>query len=446
MMIKTPFGAKFRYYISSILSPNANRGSFMSKQYAPIAYIVEVFPSLTQTFVYREVMALRERGLPIHTFSIWPSDLANLSTEAVPLIEETFYVFPLSWLSLILVHLRYLLSRPLRYLGTLAFVLAQPGEPMRNRWRSLRHFVYGMLAIRKIERLKILHLHAHFGWSASSIALIANRLLGIPFSLTLHAHGIYINRLLLKAKIQYSRFTVTISEYNRQFLKKLFPGNSLEDKIHVIHCGLDPDVFTPSTTPSRGDDEFTIVAIGQLEPRKGFHVLIEACHHLARRGVSFRCHILGEGGERRRLEALIDRYNLNEQVLLPGRVYQEELHEIITQANVSVLPCVKAKSGELDGIPVVLMETMAMQIPTVSTTVSGIPELIDHEHSGLLVPPDDAVALANAIERLKDDRELQQQLGKMGREIVVNEFNIYRSAEQMALLFEKSFQLTRKEG
>jgi colanic acid/amylovoran biosynthesis glycosyltransferase len=417
----------------------------MSKQSISIAYITELFPSLTQTFVYREVLALRERGVPIHTFSVWPSDPADLSAEAVPLIGETFYIFPIFWFSLILVHLKYLFSRPLLYLGTLAFVLTRPGEPLRNRWRSLLHFLYGVLAIREIERLKIQHIHAHFGWSASSIALIASRLLNIPFSLTLHAHGIYVNRLLLGAKIRYSRFVVTISEYNRQFLKKLFPEMDLEDKIHIIHCGLDPDVFVPSSEPSHGDDELTIVGVGNLAPRKGFHVLIEACHHLAERGVPFRCHILGEGEERARLEALIDRYNLHGRVLLPGRVYQEGLRQILKQADVSVLPCVKRESGELDGIPVALMETMAMQIPTVSTNISGVPELIDHERNGLLTSPGDAVALADALQRLRDYPELRQQLGRAGRETVVNDFNIYRSAEQMCMLFEQVFCLPRNE-
>jgi len=416
----------------------------MPKQPAAIAYITEIFPSLTQTFVYREVLALRERGIPIHTFSIWSSNPANLSTEAVPLVGETFYIFPFSWLALLFVHLRYLFSRPLRYLGTLIFILTQPGEPVRNRWRSLRHFLYGMLAIREMERLKIRHVHAHSGWSGSSIALIAHRLLGVSFSLTLHAQGIYLARLLLKAKVQSAQCVVTISEYNRQFLLKLFPEVDLENKMHVVHCGLDPDVFTPSLESLPSNGELTIVGIGQLSPRKGFHVLIEACHHLVERGIPFYCYILGEGGERAHLEALIDRYNLHGHVVLLGRVYQEELRRILNQADISVLPCVWDKSGELDGIPVALMETMAMQIPTVSTNISGIPELINHERNGLLTSPGDAEGLADVLQRLKNDSELRRRLGQAGRETVINEFNIYKSVEQMRVLFEQVILSTGK--
>jgi glycosyltransferase involved in cell wall biosynthesis len=410
----------------------------MSNQATPIAYFAEIFPSLTQTFVYREVMALRDRGVPIHTFSIWPSDPDKLSEEAVPLIQETFYIFPITWLSLIRIHLRYFFGRPLRYLKTLAFVLTQPGEPLRNRWRSLRHFTYGIVAIHEMERLRIQHVHAHFGSSASSIALIAHRLLGVPFSQTLHAHGIFLDRLLLKAKLQNARFVVTISEFNRQFLQKLFPEDGLVTKIRIVHCGIDPDVFVPSSDSSRSSGELIILGIGRLDPRKGFHILIEACHYLAQRGIPFRCHILGEGGERSRLEALIDGYDLHACVSLPGFAHQDDVRTALAQADVFVLPCVRDKSGELDGIPVALMEAMAMQVPTVSTTVSGIPELIQHERSGVLVPPHDATRLADALQFLKEDPEWRQQLGRAGRETVINEFNIYRSAEQMADLFEQA--------
>jgi glycosyltransferase involved in cell wall biosynthesis len=325
----------------------------------------------------------------------------------------------------------------MKYISALILVLSQPGESLRNRWRSLGHFIYGIVAVVEMQRLGIEHVHAHFGGSASSIALIASRLLSISFSLTLHAHGIFLTPLLLEAKVRYSNFVVTISDYNRQYLKRLFPDYSLENKIHVIHCGLDPDIFTPSLNRVRENDRFTIVAVGQLDPRKGFHVLVNACHHLEKQGISFRCRIIGEGGERKRLEALIHRYNLNEHVLLPGKAYQEELREILNRADVSVLPCVRDKSGELDGIPVALMETMAMQIATVSTEISGIPELIDHGQNGLLVPPDDPVALADALKHLKVNPELRKRLGKAARESVVNEFNIFKSAEMMADLFEQ---------
>jgi colanic acid/amylovoran biosynthesis glycosyltransferase len=414
-----------------------NKKIKMSRPSSSIAYLNQVFPDLTQTFVYREVLALRAREIPVRTFSVWRPDPDNLSTETTPLRDETFYIFPLSWFSLIRAHLKYLTSRTLRYLKTLAFMLTRPGEPLRNRWRSLLHFVYGIVVIREMERLKIQHIHVHFAWSASSIALIAQHLLGIPFSISLHSKEIYSDRLLLADKVHDSKFIVTISEYNQRFLNKLFPEENLDDKIHIVHCGLDPDIFNPSPKPQPNDAEFAIMGVAQLAPRKGFHVLIEACFHLASRGMPFRCHIFGEGEERSHLETLIEQYNLGEQVLMPGRIHQEELRQLLNQADVFTLPCIRDKSGDQDGIPVALMEAMAMELAVVSTSISGIPELIEDGQNGLLTNPGDASALADALHLLKNDPELRLRLGKAGRVTVAKEFNIHRTAEQMATLFEK---------
>ena len=402
-----------------------------------IAYLNQVFPDLTQTFVYREMLALRAKDIPVSPFSVWRPDAVNLSAETTTLRDETFYIFPLSWFSLIRSHLKYITKRTLRYLKTLVFMLSRPGESLCNRWRTLLHFIYGMGAIREMERLKINHIHVHFAWSASSIALIAKHLLGIPFSLTLHSKEIYSDRLLLAEKVREAKFIVTISEYNKRFLHKLFPEDDLDDKIHIVHCGLDPHIFYASPQTRQKDAEFAIVGVAQLVPRKGFHVLIEACFHLASRGMPFLCHIFGEGEERSRLEALIEQYNLGKQVLMPGRIHQEELRRLLNQADVFALPCIRDESGDQDGIPVVLMEAMAMELPVVSTRISGIPELIEQGRNGLLTDPDDAMAMADALQLLNNDPALRLRLGKAGRETVVKEFNILHTSEQMAMLFAK---------
>jgi glycosyltransferase involved in cell wall biosynthesis len=404
----------------------------------PIGYFTQVYPDLTQTFVYREVLALREQNVNVRTFSVWRPEVDDLPPEARPLMDETFYVFPLPWISTLLAHLCYLFSRPLRYFGALVFVLTRPGESLKNRIRSLIHFVYGMLVVREMDRAQIQHIHVHFAWSASSIALIAHRILGTPFSMTLHSNEIYFDRLLLQAKLQDARFVVTISTYNRRLIEQLWPN--AKQKTHVVHCGLDPDLFSPAAgpqvetlSPSR-NGEFTMVGVGQLAPRKGFHILIEACRQLVDQHVAFRCHIFGEGPERGRLEALVEQYALGDKVKLPGRIHQQELRQILNQADVFVLPCIKDKSGDQDGIPVVLMEAMAMELATVSTRISGIPELIEHKVNGMLAPPDDADALAEILQGLARDPGERTRLGKAGRETVVNEFNIHRSAQKMATL------------
>jgi glycosyltransferase involved in cell wall biosynthesis len=177
-----------------------------------------------------------------------------------------------------------------------------------------------------------------------------------------------------------------------------------------------------------------MIAVGQLAPRKGFHVLIEACHRLANQGTPFRCQIFGEGPERERLETLIEQYALGDKVQVPGRIHQQELRQLLGQADAFVLPCVKDKSGDQDGIPVVLMEAMAMELPTVSTRISGIPELIEHDVNGMLAPPDDARALAEILQSLAKDPDKRARLGTAGRDTVSHQFNIHRSAQEMAIL------------
>jgi glycosyltransferase involved in cell wall biosynthesis len=424
--------------------------SIRNRQGVPsIAYFTQMYPGLTQTFIYREVLALRARQVPVTTYSVWPPETDDLPPEVRPLVDETFYIFPMDWVALLLAHLWCLFSRPLRYLGTLTFVLTRPGTSLRNRWRTLLHFCYGIPVLRDMERQGIQHIHVHFAWSASSIALIAHRILDIPFSLTLHSNEIYFDRLLLKYKLEAAHFVVTISEFNRRLLEELWPESGIADKVHVIHCGLDPDLFqaardtaTPGGTRTgveesdSKNDEIQIVGVGQLAPRKGFHVLIEACGLLSQRNVPYRCHIFGEGPERDRLEALQDQYGLHKQIQMPGRIYQQDLRRFLAQSDIFCLPCVQDKSGDLDGIPVVLMEAMAMELATVSTRVSGIPELIQHEQNGLLADPDDVQALADILQELASDPQRRTRLAQAGRATVIQDFNIHHSAEQMAALFE----------
>lgn len=403
-----------------------------------IVYILATFPALTQTFVYREVLALREQGLNIQAISIHRPPKSELSTEAKPLVAETFYIFPFSKFSLLWVNLTYLLKRPVRYLRTLAFVLTRSAEPLQSRWRTLRHFLYGMFAVREIDRLRPNYIHAHFGWSASTIALIANRILDIPYSVTLHSFydkKAHPRHLLVEDKVRLARFVATISEYHRQILIDLLANeNGIAEKIYVIHQGLNPDIFVPTVVSDKQEQTFNIIGVGQLIACKGFQVLVEACHHLHNRNIPFRCHILGQGEEHEYLKNLVHQHQLSEQMFLPGRVYQEELRQLLSQADVFVLPCIRDKAGRQDGLPVALMEAMSMQLPVISTYIAGIPELITHECSGLLTTPGDAIALANELQRLFNNPELRRQLGQAGRAKVIKDFDVRQCTHQLAQL------------
>lgn len=408
----------------------------MAQECCPtIAYMAQTFPALTQTFVYREVFALQERGFEVVTCAIWRPNENKLSQESRHLVEESLYVFPVSWLKFFAAHLYMFFARPVKYLGTLLHILTHREESRKNKLRSLYHFFEAVYLAPGLKRRRVQHIHAHFTINAATIAWVLSRLLGITFSFT--AHNIFfIDRVLLEEKAREARFIVAISAFTRQFLLRLVPDTGLADKIHIVHCGLSLKAFAPPA--SKPENEVPVLLfVAQLAERKGAPFLVEACRILEERGMSFHCIIVGGGEvEKAQLERLVARYGLQKHVSLTGALPQEEVRTHFERADVFVLPCITAQNGDMDGIPVALMEAMAMEVPTVSTYVSGIPELIEHGASGLLVQEKDAVALADALQQLLEDEQLRPDLGRAGRRKIVREFDLYKNVALLADLFE----------
>jgi colanic acid/amylovoran biosynthesis glycosyltransferase len=408
------------------------------KSQRSIAYISQVFPALTESFIYREVFALQERGFRIVTFAIWEPNKTKLSLESRHLVDSCFYVFPISWLAFLKAHLRFLFTRPIKYVGTLLFVLTRKGESVRHRCRTFFHFCEAVYMAKEVEIQVVDHVHAHFAINAATIALVISRLLGISFSFTAH-NSFFIDRVILREKVRGARFISVISEFSRQFLVNLVPGENADEKMHIVRCGLSPADFAPPDCKPTNEVP-VLLFVAQLVERKGAPFLVEACRILAGRGAAFRCIIVGDGPQKPLVEKLVEQYDLQAAFELPGAVFQEHLKAYLIRADVFVLPCITTSSGDMDGIPVSLMEAMAMEIATVSTYVSGIPELIEDGESGLLVREQDPEALADALQRLLGDEELRTRLGKNGRRKVVEEFNIHKSAADLAEIFERYLQ------
>jgi len=308
---------------------------------------------------------------------------------------------------------------------------------LRNRFRSFYHFLEAVYVAREMEKRGISHIHTHFAAGAASVAMIVHRLTGIPFSFTAHAFDLYKDPILLVEKIRSAEIIATISEYNKTYMKKLVPEID-GAKIHVIHCGIDMEVFTP--VPRESDGAIRILSVGRLEEKKGHRYLIEACSILKQRAVDFRCMIVGEGVERDALQALIDAYGLQDSVVLKGAVFQEEIRAFYEDTDIFALACVSAGNADIDGIPVVLMEAMAMEIPAISTNISGIPELIEDGGNGMLVPQRDADALAEAIHRLIQDESLRETIRRNGRITVERAFDLRSEGAKLMDLFRESMK------
>jgi colanic acid/amylovoran biosynthesis glycosyltransferase len=259
-----------------------------------------------------------------------------------------------------------------------------------------------------------------------------HRLTGIPFSFTVHAHDLYVDQHMLEQKVRAAAFVVAISEYNKQFIVR-HCGEDVHDKIEVVHCGVDTRLFQPRQQDS-GSGPFTIVCVGSLEEKKGQTYLVEACRLLKQRGLDFVCHLVGDGQSRAALEQQIQQAGLSGLVRLEGGQPRDQVVRMLRGADVVALPSIITKTGKMEGIPVSLMEPLACEVPVVSTRISGIPELVEDGVTGLLVPPQDPAALADALDRLARDSELGRRMGRAGRAKVLREFDLADNTAKLAQL------------
>jgi colanic acid/amylovoran biosynthesis glycosyltransferase len=285
------------------------------------------------------------------------------------------------------------------------------------------------------------HMHSHFITGATSINMFLSELIGVPFSFTMHASMIWIDPIALRSKLERCKFCISISEYNKEYICKTY-GEQWRDKINIVHCGIPLGELNPGMeVRSTADGRITVLAVGQLMIRKGLHVLIEAARILRDRNMDIEWVVVGEGPERARLEGMIDEYGLHDQVKLVGAKPHEAIPGFLADAHMFSLPCVIGKDNTRDGIPVALMEAMAWGLPVVSTSIVGLPELIDSGENGVLVEPDDPEALAAAVAELAASAETRLRIGKAAIRKIEQDFNSVRSARQLADLFEASIDV-----
>jgi glycosyltransferase involved in cell wall biosynthesis len=390
---------------------------------APFVYLFERFPSFGQTFCYREVAELYRQGVAVPIFSI-----RNPKDEPVQ-----------DWDARIVQRVHYLPEemellddvRRASKKGKLApeIVAALDGWGRRTDFLRLYQAVYVGL---RLQEAGISHVHAHFAGMAARTAFWIGKFFPITFSFTAHANDIFAPRnfeIGLDKLVGAARVVVTETDYAEKFLRERFPEYA--DRIHRVYNGLNLAEFRRATFSS---DPPSIVAIGRVIVKKGFANLIRACALLVEREKSFRCEIVGEGPLENQLRAQIEQLRLQEFVQLPGPKPQHELRARLANASVFVLPSVPEPEGGMDNLPTVIMEAMATGLPVVSTRVGGIPEMVIDNQTGFLVQPEDAVALAGAIEKVTNDRSLGQTLGRAGYEHAQKLFSIEKNVRELCAL------------
>lgn len=392
-----------------------------------LIYIIGTYPGLTTTFIDREIRSLRKRGVNLLVVSI-RKPWGPISAEQMDLQRDVKYLLPISLLTLIWGHLRSVLLQPVVYFGTLGYLITRPHPTLKSRFMTILHFGEGVYAAHLVRHRSWDQIHAHFVDRAATVALTVGRMLDLPYSLTAHAGDIYVDPVLLPEKLSEAKFVVTCTGYNKTYLTQFGEG-LFNHKLKRIYHGLELSSYQRKISPPR--DKRIILSVGQLKERKGYSYLLQACRTLVDQGFDFECHIVGEGHLRKSLESHITQLSLEDIVKLCGSLPHQEVIEKYQQASIFVLPAILGANGDRDGVPNVILEAMAMELPVVSTQHSGIPEAVQDCISGLLVPPADEIALAQALEKLLNDSDLRNNFGRSGRKTVMAQFNVEQNVKQL---------------
>lgn len=390
-----------------------------------ILYVASILPKRSETFVYREVLALRAAGWNVRVASVHPPERNLGEPELDALADEAIPVYGTGLPRLFLDWFCEVLTRPVRTVSTFWRAHRDAWGPDGAKGLGIGKVfvqtVAGVALARRIRPLGIAHLHAHMAHVPTTIAMYAAHQLGVRFSFTGHAADLFRDRSLLTRKLEAAAFVCCISEWHREFYRGI--AARPDEDYPVVRCGVDTTEFAVRELPADDPKPPLVLGVGRLVPKKGFDLLLDALGALKSAGVPFRAIIGGDGPEQGALTEQRKRLGLEEFVDLPGALTNRRVRELLRETAVFVLPCRVDASGDRDGIPVVLMEAMACGVPVVSGDLPAIRELVEDGVTGRLVPPGDAERVRSVLADLLGSATLRLELGHRGRARVEQEFS-----------------------
>lgn len=393
---------------------------------APVAYVMSRFPKLTETFILFELLAVERMGQRVELYPLLRQREPVSHPEATALIPRAHYA-PFLSRAILGSQVWALRHRPRAYLGALAALVRGTLGSANYLLGGLAIFPKVVHMARSMETRGVRHVHCHFSNHPAAAGFIIHRLTGIPYSFVAHGSDLHVDRHMLDRKVAEAAFTVAISRDNLEEIVAEC-GEWARERVEVIHCGVDTAALRPNDRPRAAVRPFTILCIGTLHEVKGQAVLVEACRILRDAGLDVRCRFIGDGPDESTLRDSIAAAGLADRVTLDGRRTRAEVIEALREADLVAAPSVHASDGKREGIPVVLMEAMSCGLPVVASRLSGIPELVDDGVDGLLVPPGEASALADAIRRIADDPGLADRLGGAARRKILRDFDLATNA------------------
>lgn len=404
-----------------------------------LGYILKGYPRISETFISNEILLLEELGYRLHLFPMrHPRE--SFTHDSVKRIRAEVSYLPTDlntgFHKLLYPNLFLAAKKPETYLEALK--LAGKRFSRTGKLATFKHLFQAGYMVNNwlMPRSHIGHLHGHFAHSPTSVTMFAAKLSGLPFSFTAHAKDIYTsNREQLREKINKAEFVVTCTQHNVEYLQEL--AGTTSTPIHRIYHGIDLQLFTSKGASLAPMPPYKLLTVARITEKKGLPNIYRALKLLKERGLDFQHTLIGDGDDRDDILSLIQDLNLGQCCHWLGTQTHNEVLQQFRTSDLFILGCQIAKNGDRDGIPNVLVESLAMGVPAVSTTVSAIPELLINGSTGLTVDPLDVEAMANAIEKILTDHALREEIITKGQQYVAENFNNKQWVVQLADLFQK---------
>jgi colanic acid/amylovoran biosynthesis glycosyltransferase len=408
-------------------------GDVAERTHPRLAYLLSIYPATSHTFFLNEIVELRRLGFTIDVASINKPAQVHSELEASAL-ASTYYLKATEPATILLVLLKVLFTRPRVVLRGLRASLQLDGWNLPASCYALFYLVEALLLGDWLRRRGHTHLHIHFGGPVATVGMLTSMAWQFPYSLMIHGPEEFydVDKFYLRRKVERAQFVLCISDYCRSQVMKVCDPKHWA-KLHVVRLGVDHRVFVPDPAMER-IGAIEIVCVGRMVPAKGHLILLRAFAELLRCGYNLRLRLIGDGDERSRLESFVRSENINASVIFEGSLSHEVTRQRLARADIFVL------ASFAEGLPVALMEAMAMEIPCVSTFVAGIPELIRDGVEGLLVPPSSEQALFTAMERMVCDADLRCNLAHAGRRRVLELYDLQQNVRMLAGTLQESLK------
>lgn len=414
-----------------------------------LAYILKGYPRISETFISNEILLLERLGFTMRLFSM-RRPREDFSHASVKEIKARVDYLPtellVDFFRLLRPNIFLAAKKPKQFRETLG--IAAQGLSKGKEPATLKHLLQaGYLTNNHLENdPSIAQLHGHFAHSPTSVTMFASLLSGIPFSFTAHAKDIYTSdKEKLRRKIARARFVVTCTRHNKEYLDAL-AGDSptpISTPIYCIYHGIDTALFQQSEVSAATHTPFKILTVARMTAKKGLATIYQALAGLHQKGIRFEHTLIGDGDDREKILALITELGLKEHCRWIGTRTHEEVLLHFRASDLFVLGCEIAANGDRDGIPNVLVESLAMGVPALSSAVSAIPEILIDGKTGMTVPPSEPEQLGKAMLRILTDEQLRRQLIAGGQQLVKETFDNRRWIEKLAEIFRRHNALFR---